>query len=81
MNLDKPKTVEEIIQEFIGIKIGAGKLTPMDYSECITCMNAYASQFKSPIEQLEKENARLKEVEDCNKRTIISLRETIVKLK
>lgn len=39
------KTPEEIIKKEIGINIGAGSLTPMDYGECIICLKSYHAEM------------------------------------
>lgn len=51
----KIKTAEEIIHEQIGISPQIAKpLTPMDYGECVRCLNAMEQQYKSRCEELEK---------------------------
>jgi hypothetical protein len=44
--------------------VGAGDITPMDYGECVKCMELYAtlhsSQLKEELSALREENERLR---------------------
>ena len=46
------EALEEIIKGVVGIKPGAGPLTPMDYEECKECMIQYATSLRQQLETL-----------------------------
>jgi predicted nuclease with TOPRIM domain len=54
------KTAREVIKDTIGISVGAGDITPMDYGECVKCMELYAnlhsSQLKEELEALKSKH-------------------------
>jgi hypothetical protein len=58
------KTAREVIKDTIGISVDAGDITPMDYGECVRCMELYAtlhsSQLKEELSALREENERLR---------------------
>jgi hypothetical protein len=66
------KTAREVIKDTIGISVDAGDITPMDYGECVKCMELYAtlhsSQLKEELsalrEELENEKSKNKQWRD-----------------
>jgi len=60
------KTAREVIKDTIGISVDAGDMTPMDYGECVRCMELYAnlhsSQLKEELSALMEELERLSDL-------------------
>ena len=57
------KTVDEIIKEEFGIRIGAEALTPMDISECRIVAERYAEQFQYFSHELGKKEVACEHLE------------------
>jgi hypothetical protein len=45
------KTAREVIKDTIGISVDAGDITPMDYGECVRCMELYATLHSSQLKE------------------------------
>jgi hypothetical protein len=45
------KTAREVIKDTIGISVDAGDITPMDYGECVKCMELYATLHSSQLKE------------------------------
>jgi len=70
--MEKKINLEEIIQECVGIMVGAKNTTPMDYGECKFILK----YFGEKLLELAAENARLKLIcsdSDCRNETYRTL--------